>query len=114
MSHFEVNELACYCHWGGERKVKDGLVSYEGGVIDLVVVNTRTSYDAFVDDVCNALGITHAGKTFHYTSKHDNMKLIRLQDDRGLGLMCRFNKDTVDVYVSEVPDPTSPHIISTR
>ena len=114
MSQSQVKELACYCHWGGEMKVKDDQVRYEWGVIDLVVLNTRTEYNEFLNEACNALGISHSGKTLHYTSKHDNMKLIRLQDDRGLGLMCCFNNDTMDVYVSEFPETTSPNVISTR
>ena len=80
----------------------------------MVFMNSRTSYNEFVNKACNMLGITPLGKTFHYTSKYDNMKLIWLQDDQGLGLMCYFNNDIVDVYVCEFPHAMSPNVISTR
>mgnify|MGYP006972294968 CR=1 FL=1 len=97
-----------------ERKAKDGSVSYERGVIELVVVRSNTTFDEFVFDVCDALGINRTGKTFHYINKNDVMRLIRLHDSRGLALMFRFSNDTVDIYVNDVSVDTPARVLSTR
>uniref|UniRef100_A0A5B7C8P0 PB1 domain-containing protein n=1 Tax=Davidia involucrata TaxID=16924 RepID=A0A5B7C8P0_DAVIN len=94
-------------------KVKDGQVIYEGGIIDLIAV-THTSYEEFVHDACNALGIDSGGKTFHYSSKDDCTMLVRLNDDCRLYLMCRFNKDKVNVYINNAIHATPPNVPKTR
>ncbi|KAA8525438.1 hypothetical protein F0562_007295 [Nyssa sinensis] len=50
---------------------------------------------------------------FHYSSKNEPTKLVPLHDDRGLRLMCRFNNDKVDVYVTDGTHITPPRV-STR
>ncbi|KAA8541381.1 hypothetical protein F0562_025349 [Nyssa sinensis] len=50
---------------------------------------------------------------FHYSSKNKPAKLIRLHDDHGLRLMCHFNNEKDDVYVTDGTHTTPPHV-STR
>ena len=78
------------------------------------MVNNSTTFEEFVADACNALSISPTRKTFHYNNKNDHTRLIRLHDDRGLSLMCRFNNDMIDIYVTNETNISLPQSISTR
>ncbi|KAK6942930.1 hypothetical protein RJ641_028307 [Dillenia turbinata] len=94
--------LFCYCHVGGELIINaDKSVSCKGGMVDGVVINQDTTFDAFLIAVCERLNITQPGRTFQYSLKFDKSCLLPLKDQTALDNLLNFNDDVGHVYISE-------------